>query len=264
MSYESQTNYIETEAIQQKQIDLLRKGLIDEMVDESYTEDVRMHGFSFRAEGRNEVKKLVHLYLKRLSVLGERSIDKLVTGQNFIWLEMTIDNIYDNPVKVYEIKFLRKGKIYLQLFGLRQGTIWNQEDFLDFKPLDNTKAIEFHQNYLKFHKENNANGLADEFFTEDIHLISASVNIKGRESVRKMFQNLFAIESGFTPISVQNITHDIDYVWFEATVKSSLGERRVYDVMLLNEGKVCVQLVGQLLGVLPTEVAFTTLKTNQK
>jgi hypothetical protein len=88
-------------------------------------------------------------------------------------------------------------------------------------------------------------------------LLTSNVNIKGREAVREMFLNLFAVESGFTPLSVQNITNDIDYVWFEATVKSSLGERRVYDVMLLNEGKVCVQLVGQLLGVLPTEVAFS-------
>jgi hypothetical protein len=256
MPDENQPNLIETEAFQQMQIDFLSKGLIDEMIEECYTEDARMHGFTFKAEGRNEVKKFVHLYLKRLSVLGERSIDKLITGQSFIWLEVTIQSMYGEPVKVYEVKFLREGKIYLQLLGLRQGTIWYEEDFLDFKPSDNTKAIEFHEHYLTFHKENNANGLADEFFSEDIHLLTSNVNIKGREAVREMFQNLFAVESGFTPLSVQNITNDTDYVWFEATVKSSLGERRVYDVMLLNEGKVCVQLVGQLLGVLPTEVAF--------
>lgn len=257
MAYENKTNDLETEAFQQKQIDFLRKGLIDEMIEECYAEDARMHGFNFRVEGHNEVKKLVHLYLKRLSVLGERNIDKLVTGQNFIWLEMTIQNVYGEPIKVYEVKFLREGKIYLQLFGLRKSTIWCQEDFLDFKPTDNTKAIEFHQHYLTFHKENNADGLADDFFTEDIHLVTANINIKGREAVREMFQNLFAVESGFTPLSIQNITNDFDYVWFEATVKSSLGERRVYDIILLNEGKVSVQLVGQLLGVLPTEVAFS-------
>ena len=191
MPYESQTNVIETEAFQQKQIDFLRKGLIDEMIEECYTEDARMHGFTFKVEGRNEVKKLVHLYLKRLSILGERSIDKLITGRNFIWLEMTIQNVFGEPIKVYEVKFLREGKIYLQLFGLRQGTIWYQEDFLDFKPSDNTKAIEFHKHYLTFHKENNANGLADDFFNEDIHLVTSNVNIKGREAVREMFQNLF-------------------------------------------------------------------------
>ena len=108
MPYENQTNFKETEAFQQMQIDFLSKGLIDEMIEECYTEDARMHGFTFKAEGRNEVKKFVHLYLKRLSVLGERSIDKLITGQSFIWLEMTIQTIYGEPIKVYEVKFLKQ------------------------------------------------------------------------------------------------------------------------------------------------------------
>lgn len=246
----------QSEALQTTQVAYLQKGDIDGMVEACYTADARMHGFTFRAEGHAEIKELVKLYLQRLNGLGERSIDKFTTGQNYIWLEMTIQHPEGNPIKVYEVKFLREGKIYLQLYGLREGTVWQSSDFLDFVAPDSTKARVFHQRYLNYHIRNDADGLADDFFTEDAQLITALVDVAGREAIRKLFQDLFAVEAGFTPLSVQNITNDRDYVWFEATVTSSLGERRVYDMMLLREGKVHLQLVGRLIGRLPTEAAF--------
>jgi hypothetical protein len=251
-----ETIVTESEALQATQVAFLQKGDIDGMVEACYTADARMHGFTFRAEGHTEIKELVKLYLQRLSVLGERSIDKFATGPNYIWLEMTIQNPQGSPIKVYEVKFLRDGKIYLQLYGLREGTVWQPGDFSDFTAPDSAKARVFHQRYLDCHIHNDANGLADYFFTEDAQLITARVDVAGREPIRKIFQDLFAIETDFTPLSVQNITNDSDYVWFEATVTSSLGERRVYDMMLIRDGKVHLQLVGQLIGKLPTEVAF--------
>jgi|GEM_PF-556191 len=245
-----------SEALQATQMAYLQRGDIDGMIAACYTEDARMHGFTFRAQGHAALKELVLLYLKRLSVLGERTMDKYELGENYIWLEMTIQNPQGEPIKTYEVKFLRNGKVYLQLFGLRQGTLWQPGDFADFKPTDTTEARTFHQRYLDFHSRGDADGLAHDFFSEDVRLITARVDVSGREAVRKMFRELFAKESGFTPLSVENITSDSDYVWFEATVTSSLGKRRVYDIMLVREGKVHLQLVGQLMGILPTEAAF--------
>ncbi|QHV95971.1 nuclear transport factor 2 family protein [Spirosoma endbachense] len=251
-----ETSASEAEALQATQVAFLQKGDIDGMVKACYTDDARMHGFTFRAQGHEAIKELVNLYLERLSVLGDRSMDKFETGKNYIWMEMTIQNPQGDPIKVYELKFLRSGKIYLQLYGLRQGTVWQEGDFSDFTPPNSSNARTFHNRYLDFHSRGDADGLADDFFTEDAQLITARVDIAGREPIRQMFQNLFAKESGFTPLSVENITSDPDYVWFEATVTSSLGKRRVYDIMLIRDGRVHLQLVGQLMGVLPTEAAF--------
>lgn len=256
MQENQNTQTAEAEALQAKQMGFLQQGDIDGMVEGCYAADARIHGFTFRAEGHAALKELIRLYLSRLSTLGERSIDKFTVGKNFIWMEMTIQNPQGNPVKIYEVKFIQNGKFYLQLFGLRQGTVWQPDDFSGFEAPDSSMARAFHSRYLEFHSEGDFNGLADDFFTEDAQLITARVDVAGREAIRQMFQDLFAKESGFTPLSVQNITNDRDYIWFEATVKSSLGERRVYDVMLIREGKVHLQLVGSLMGALPTEVAF--------
>ncbi|GAA4412225.1 hypothetical protein GCM10023187_39000 [Nibrella viscosa] len=241
---------------QAKQISFLVKGDVDGLVDACYTDDARLHSFQFRAQGHDAIKEILHLYLQRLSTMGARTIDKFEAGRNFIWLELTIDNPQGDAVKVYEVKFLRDEKIYLQLYGLRQGTVWQDGDFAGFTPPDNQEARAFHQWYLDFHIRGDADALADDFFTDDARLVTARIDVTGRESIRSMFRDLFAKESGFTPLSVENITSDVDYVWFEATVMSNLGPRSVYDVMLLQDGKVCLQLVGQLAGVLPTEAAF--------
>ncbi|GAB2558203.1 nuclear transport factor 2 family protein [Spirosoma aerophilum] len=250
------TNESEAMTLQATQLAFLQRGDIDGMVKACYTDDARMHGFTFRAQGHAAIQALVELYLRRLSTLGERTMDKFVTGRQFIWMEMTIQNPNGDPVKVYEVKFLRSGKIYLQLYGLRQGTVWQPGDFSDFTPPDSANARLFHKRYLDFHVRGDADALADDFFTEDIQLLTAGVNMTGREPVRHMFKDLFAKEAEFTPLSVENITSDSDYVWFEATVTSSLGKRRVYDIMLVRDGKVQLQLVGQLMGTLPTEAAF--------
>ncbi|QIP13203.1 nuclear transport factor 2 family protein [Spirosoma aureum] len=245
---------------QSKQIDYLVKGDVDGLVAACYTDDARLHGFQFRAQGRAAIKDVLTLYLQRLSTLGARTIDKFAAGKNYIWLELTIENPAGEPVKVYEVKFLRDGQIYLQLYGLRQGTVWQSGDFAGFIPPDATAAHEFHNRYLDFHSRGDADGLADDFFTLDAQLVTARVDVSGREAIRQMFRELFSKEADFTPLSVENITSDTDYVWFEATVTSTLGMRRVYDVMLVRDGEVYLQLVGQLMGVLPTEAAFGQLQ----
>lgn len=258
VSQSAETNMSEADRLQSTQMAYLQRGDIDGMVSACYTDDARMHGFTFRAQGHAAIKELVTLYLQRLSGLGERSMDRFTTGKHHIWMEMTIQNPQGEPIKVYEVKFLRDGKIYLQLYGLRQGTVWQPGDFSDFVAPDSAQARLFHTRYLNFHERGDFDGLADDFFTDDIQLITGRVDLTGREAVRQMFQDLFAKESGFTPLSVENITNDSDYVWFEATVTSSLGKRRVYDIMLIRDGRVHLQLVGQLMGILPTEAAFGT------
>lgn len=255
------TDESEAMTLQATQLAFLQRGDIDGMVRACYTDDARMHGFTFRAQGHAAIHAMVDLYLQRLSTLGERTMDKFVAGKQFIWMEMTIQNPDGDPIKVYEVKFLRAGKIYLQLYGLRQGTVWQPGDFSDFTPPDSATARLFHKRYLDFHVRGDADALADDFFTDDIQLLTAGVNMTGREPVRHMFRELFAKESGFTTLSVENITSDSDYVWFEATVTSSLGKRRVYDIMLVRDGKVRLQLVGQLMGILPTEAAFGSKPT---
>ncbi|WP_201981961.1 nuclear transport factor 2 family protein [Hymenobacter rubidus] len=247
------------QAFQATQVSYLERGDVAGLLQACYAPDARLHTFQFRADGHAAIGQVLQTYLKRLGQLGSRSIDKFITGSDYIWLELSIQQpTGEEPIRVYEVKFVREGKIYLQLFGLKHGTPWQPGDLanLPVPPADPT-THGFHQRYLEYHRMSDADGLADDFFTEDAQLVTGQVNVTGRPAIRQLFTDLFARESGFKPVSVENITSDADYVWFEATVASSLGMRQVYDVMLRpGGGAVSRQLVGQLSGVLPTDAAF--------
>ena len=97
--------------------------------------------------------------------------------------------------------------------------------------------------------------MADDFFTQDARLITSKLQVEGRENMRSFFAGKFEKESNFHLLSMRNLAGDVDYVWFEATAASSLGARSVYDVMLLRDDRVQMQLVGTLDGELPANRA---------
>ncbi|WP_426061845.1 nuclear transport factor 2 family protein [Hymenobacter sp. B1770] len=250
-------DFAAAQAFQATQVSYLGRGDVAGLLQACYAPEARLHSFGFRAEGHKAIGRVLEVYLARLSQLGDRTIEKFAAGTDYLWLELSIERPGSSePVRVYELKFVRDGKIYLQLFGVKQGHLWPATDFASPVLADTALARAFHRRYLRYHEESDADGLADDFFAEDAQLVTGQINVTGREPIRTLFRELFAREADFTPVSVENITSDVDYVWFEATVSSSLGLRQVYDVMLLREGRVCRQLVGQLSGVLPTDAAF--------
>ncbi|NML64404.1 nuclear transport factor 2 family protein [Hymenobacter sp. RP-2-7] len=248
------------QAFQAAQVGYLERGDVPGLLAHCYAPDARLHAFAWRAEGHAAIGQVLTTYLARLAALGARQVEKFATGPDYLWLELRIEQPgQPAPIRVYEVKFVRDGKIYLQLFGLRQGTPWQPGDLaqLPAPPAATEAARAFHQRYLDYHRRGDADGLADDFFSADARLVTGQVDVSGRPAIRQLFTDLFAREADFTPLSVQHLTSDRDYVWFEATVASSLGQRQVYDVMLRPEGgPVSRQLVGQLSGVLPTDAAF--------
>lgn len=249
------------QAFQATQVGYLERGDVPGLLARCYAPDARLHAFAWRAEGHAAIGQVLATYLARLAALGPRHVEKFAAGPDYLWLELRIEQpgAREEPIRVYEVKFVRDGLIYLQLFGLRQGTPWQPGDLapLPAPPAADAAARAFHRRYLAYHERGDADGLADDFFSADARLATGQVDVSGRPAIRQLFKDLFAREAAFTPLSVEHITSDDDYVWFEATVASSLGQRQVYDVMLRPDGgPVSRQLVGRLRGTLPTDAAF--------
>lgn len=240
----------QAQAFQARHLAFLAAGDLDGLVANSFTGDARFHSFRFRAEGRAAIKEVMALFLERMSGFGPRTVTHFQAGPDFIWQELNIEGP-DGDVRIYEFKFLREGSVYLQLFGEKQGTIWQPGDFPGFLPPDTTAAEACHHRYIQLQAAGDADAMADGFFSEDARLVTARLSLEGRESLRSFFQDKFRKESGFHLVSLHNLTGDPDYVWFEATAASSAGARTVYDVMLLRDDRVRLQLVGTLEGVLP-------------
>jgi hypothetical protein len=221
-----------------------------------YAEDARFDSFDVHAAGRDAVAGVIELYLRRTAGLGRRTIETFTAGRDYIWFELAMEGP-SGPVRTYEFKFLREGRIALELFGVKEGTLWEPDDFAGARLPDTAAAMALHDAYVGYHARGDADGLADDLFTEDARLVTPRLAVEGREEVRSVFRDIFARESGFEPGSVDRITCGDDYIWFEATVSSSLGPRRLYDVMVLSDGKISLQLVGSLEGAIPTDAVGT-------
>ncbi|HEY2667781.1 MAG TPA: nuclear transport factor 2 family protein [Actinomycetota bacterium] len=263
--------------LQARQVEYLQRGDVQGLVNALYTEDARFDSFDVHAAGRDAVAGVIGLYLRRTAGLGRRTIETFTAGRDYIWFELAMegpeaplkapderqvplkapDERPAGPVRTYEVKFLREGRIALELFGAKEGVLWEPEDFAGARLPDTAAAMALHDTYVGYHARGDADGLADDMFTEDARLVTPRLAVEGREQVRSVFRDIFARESGFEPGSVDRITCGDDYIWFEATVSSSLGHRRLYDVMLLSDGKISLQLVGSLEGAIPTDVVGT-------
>jgi ketosteroid isomerase-like protein len=263
--------------LQARQVEYLQRGDVQGLVNALYTEDARFDSFDVHAAGRDGVAGVIGLYLRRTAGLGRRTIETFTAGRDYIWFELAMegpeaplkapdereaplkapDERPAGPVRTYEVKFLREGRIALELFGVKEGVLWEPEDFAGARLPDTAAAMALHDTYVGYHARGDADGLADDMFTEDARLVTPRLAVEGREQVRSVFRDIFARESGFEPGSVDRITCGDDYIWFEATVSSSLGHRRLYDVMLLSDGKISLQLVGSLEGAIPTDAVGT-------
>ncbi len=241
---------------QADQVAYLGKGDVDGLLRNFYSEDARIASFDFHARGHAAIKRVIQLYLDRTANLGPRKIESFVAGRDFIWFELMIQ-APQGDIKTYELKFLRDNKIELELLGLKQGTPWKPGDFADLGLPETGWAMQLHDDYVQYHINGDADGLVENLFTDDARLITQRLAVEGREAVRQVFLDIFARESNFESRSVEKITCDTDYIWFEASVTSSLGDRRLYDVMKLRDGKICLQFVGRLEGVMPTESGST-------
>jgi ketosteroid isomerase-like protein len=242
--------------LQARQVEYLQRGDVQGLVNALYTEDARFDSFDVHAAGRDAVAGVIELYLRRTAGLGRRTIETFTAGRDYIWFELAMETPA-GPVRTYEVKFLREGRIALELFAVFEGTLWEPEDFAGARLPDTAAAMALHDTYVGYHARGDADGLADDMFTEDARLVTPRLAVEGREEVRSVFRDIFARESGFEPGSVDRITCGDDYIWFEATVSSSLGRRRLYDVMVLRDGKISLQLVGSLEGAIPTDAVGT-------
>ena len=245
----------QAQAYQARRMAYVQRGDVRGLVRDLYTGDARLHAFDFRAEGGHAIQSVIELLQQRLAGLGPVRVEQFIAGHDFIWQELAIDSPAGR-IEPYEIKFLRDGQVYLQLYGFKQGSLWQPGDLSGFAPpVRSASAAQWHLRYIDYQARQDSDGLADDFFTAEARLMTVKHSVAGREALRSFFRHKFQTESGFNLVSTRNITGADDYAWFEATAGGSLGVRTVYDVMLLQGGRVSLQLVGTLAGALPANSA---------
>ena len=152
--------------LQARQVEYLQRGDVRGLVKALYAEDARFDSFDVHAAGRDAIAGVIELYLRRTAGLGPRTIETFTAGRDYIWFEVAM-RTPAGPVRTYELKFLREGRIALELFGVKEGSLWEPDDFAGARLPDTAAAMALHDTYVGYHARGDADGLADDMFTEE-------------------------------------------------------------------------------------------------
>ncbi len=86
----------------------------------------------------------------------------------------------------------------------------------------------------------------------DATVIGFDFTVKGHAAIQKHFEGYLERLGALKLKSTDKFTETDDAIFFEATITSNLGEARVYDVFLLQDGKATRHFTG-LISLRPLE-----------
>jgi len=94
-------------------------------------------------------------------------------------------------------------------------------------------------------KTGDLDGLMDQY-TDDAQLIRFDMVVSGKEALRAFFAEYIAHIQPFELVSTDKYTDTENSMFFEATVSANGNPVRVYDVFILEEGKISRHFAGIL------------------
>jgi hypothetical protein len=102
----------------------------------------------------------------------------------------------------------------------------------------------FVEQQIRFLLEKDADALIDTQYNEDALLVTPNVVVRGREDLKRYFHGYIEALGQLELVSMDKFVETGDTILFEATVRSQLGEARVYDALVLSEGKIDYHFAG--------------------
>ncbi len=109
-----------------------------------------------------------------------------------------------------------------------------------------SSARQLYDRQIAFIEANDADGLIENNYNEDAVLLSFQrVVTGGRDVFKTYFREYLKALGGIKVKSTDQFTEHGDMVFFEATViTGTYGEVRVYDALLLRDGKISRHFTG--------------------
>lgn len=109
-----------------------------------------------------------------------------------------------------------------------------------------TPGWRFYQQHLDYIYSRDLDGLVQNDYNEDAVLMSTDSAVRGREAVKKVFEEYLARVGDLRVTSTEEFNETDDCIQLEATIAyEKLGMKRVYDVFVLKDGKISYHFNGQ-------------------
>lgn len=108
-----------------------------------------------------------------------------------------------------------------------------------------TPGWKFYERHVNYFSIRDVNGLVANDYNQDAVLITFDFTVKGHKALKETFNAYLDMIGDFTLKSTDNFTETEDVVFIEATLETSkLGERKVYDVFIMKDGRISYHITG--------------------
>jgi hypothetical protein len=102
----------------------------------------------------------------------------------------------------------------------------------------------FVEQQIRFLLDKDPDALIDNQYNEHATLVTPNVVVRGRDDLKRYFHGYIEALGHLELVSMDKFVETGDTILFEATVRSQLGEARVYDALVLSEGKIDYHFAG--------------------
>lgn len=111
------------------------------------------------------------------------------------------------------------------------------------KPVD-TPGRRFFDEQLSLLQQGKTDELIDRHYHQDAVLISTTHTVRGQDALKSHFRGYVTMLARIELLSLDALAETRDSILLEATIRTALGEARVYDAFVLSDGKVTHHFTG--------------------
>ena len=110
--------------------------------------------------------------------------------------------------------------------------------------LVDTKGKKFYENQVQCLISGDSNRIVEENYLPNATVQSYDWKVSGHKQLKLHFSKYMSKVAIEEVLSTDHFVETDNVIWFEATIKSSLGVLKVYDVMTLKDGKIINHFAG--------------------
>jgi SnoaL-like domain len=102
----------------------------------------------------------------------------------------------------------------------------------------------FYKEQIALLEQAKVDELIDRHYDEDAILVSAAKVVRGRGALKEHFRAYLKMLGKLQILSLDVFVETEDTILFEATVRSQMGDAKVYDAFVLRDGKATHHFTG--------------------
>jgi ketosteroid isomerase-like protein len=107
-----------------------------------------------------------------------------------------------------------------------------------------TSGQEFYNEQIALLQPGKTDELIDRHYHDDAVLVSFARVIRGRDALQEYFRGYMQLLQRLEILSLDQFVETGDSILFEATVRTALGDSRVFDAFVLRDGKATHHFTG--------------------